>query len=588
MRTIRFSFVLACIVALGWGCAAEVLGGGGGVDAGDDDAPDRPDAWVAGDCEPQTCEELGWACGQFETCGEVVDCADVGRTCGEGEVCIGGYDGPTECVRGGEECEVCSAIPDCSGEAQVTTLSGRVVTPGRSAGDTGNQVGVPNAVVYIPSFRNLDDLPEIPTGLPAGGASCERCEDQGDQLGPFVAAAVTDAAGFFELEEAIPVGEEILLVVKAGKFRRATRLTLPAEDACTDIAMPEQPSGDPASDNPTRLPRDMEDGLAVHMPRIAVTTGVIDAMECVLEKIGIDHREFDNPGSDARIHLYQGVGEDVREDHDDVRGGMLIDDQTPEDSALYGDPNALEGYDMVVSDCKGLTWDSDFSDRDAFGANVRDYVNRGGRMFASHLSFSWLHENGDLGSAATFQEQTVGLDDTGIGEIARNRPLSSPRIDSFRDWMVHEEVVTASELAFPIRHPRSQATGLGSDSEEFVFCTEGDCTHETQQFSFNTPYGAPAQDACGRVAYSGFHVSPAPGEAPGSFPYEDREFPELCGGDLTDQEKVLLYMIFDLAACIGEPVPPTCRPRTCADSTKCGLLPDGCGGLIDCDICTVD
>jgi hypothetical protein len=54
----------------------------------------------------------------------------------------------------------------------------------------------------------------------------------------------------------------------------------------------------------------------------------------------------------------------------------------------------MRRYDLVVSDCEGASWDSAFTERDSAGSNVRQYVNSGGRLFASHLSFSWLHENG--------------------------------------------------------------------------------------------------------------------------------------------------------------------------------------------------
>lgn len=66
-------------------------------------------------------------------------------------------------------------------------------------------------------------------------------------------------------------------------------------------------------------------------------------------------------------------------------------------------------------------------------------------------------------------------------------------------------------------------------------------------------------------------------------PFKDEIFPDPCGDDLTEQEKVLLYALFDLNACIGDPVPPPtpCNPRTCEE--ECGLLPDGCGGLLDCE-----
>src|SRR5690606_34218415 len=132
--------------------------------------------------------------------------------------------------------------------------------------------------------------------------------------------------------------------------------------------------------------------------------------------------------------------------------------------------------------------------------------------------------------------------------------------------------------SFNIIEPRSQVAnsaeenGLGPYSEEFVYCesgTNGCANQRSQQFSFPTPYGAPAENVCGRVAYSGFHVS----SGGNTTAFANVVFPSYCedealgnGGLLTDQEKILLYMMFDLGACVGDdPPPPPCVRATCPD-----------------------
>lgn len=559
-------------------------GGGPGQDG--DDGNGGNDDGTNPRCGVGTCTAIGWACGYLvDDCGQVVDCADEGLACKDNEVCVGGIDKPTECVPGGgTTCPVCSAIPECE-DSSPTRLAGRVISPGRDDDDTGNQVGVPNAIVYISRTKNPDDLPAISEGIPSGGTSCDRCEDQ--DLGPVLVGAVTDATGRFVLEGNVPVGEEFLLVVKAGKFRRATRLTLEASAACTDTTLPSA-----LPDNPTRLPRNMQDGLAVHIPRIAVTTGEIDAMECVFEKMGLAHEEFGNPGDDGnatpRVHLYRGGGSAPGR-------GARIDNDTPHDTTLYSDLDRLLRYDMLIADCEGGSWDGSnrFSQRDDYGDHVREYVNRGGRMFASHLSFSWLHENGDepysdadpiatgLGPAATW-DTSLSSANSGTGRISLDSDHASPRIENFAEWMVSEGVTTAPDYLFNIIQPRSQATGLGDYAEEFVVRQGGN--NRVQQFSINTPYGAPAEAACGRISYSGFHVA-AGGGTSGNSPFANSTFPDHCSGDLTDQEKVLLYMLFDLGACVGsDPLPPPCTPITCEEDS-CGYRPDGCGGVVDCGPC---
>ncbi len=561
-------------------------GSGGYIDFGD-----------AG-CARTTCAKLGWACGYtVDVCGGVINCADEGLACGANEVCVGGIDGPTQCVTGPDmTCELCGSVPDCTTAAQPTRLTGRVVTPGRNATDTANQVGVPNALVYILRSNAEADLPAIASGIPSGGESCDRCEEQ--DLGPLLAGAITDAAGNYTIEGNVPVGVDFLLVVKAGKFRRAEVIpALPVEKACQDSPLPSAV----ADGNPTRLPRAQTDGLAVNIPKIAISTGRIDAIECVFEKMGIAASEFGNFGAPGRIDLYRGGPAGAPE-------GASIDADTPADAALYGALDRLQSYDMVVSDCEGQSWDgrtpaNGFPERVASGDNVREYVNRGGRMFASHLSMSWIHENGTaaysdadpiatgLAAAASWDinyllngiNGNLNTTGTGVVSLVGARPNASPRIQSFADWLVSEAVTTSPGFQFTITDPRSLAASLGSDSEEFVYRTDGN--GRVQQFSFDTPYAAPDGAACGRVAYSGFHVAATNG---GAQPFLTSVFPVHCAGNLTNQEKVLLYMLFDLGACVGdEPLPPPCVPTTCGESgsRRCGFAPDGCGNVLDCGPC---
>lgn len=561
-------------------------------------------------CGTLKCADIGWKCGYTtDECGNVVNCADEGLTCASGEVCVGGIDSPTECsAGGGGACELCSFLPQCE-ETSPTRLVGRVITPGRADSDTGNQVGVPNALVYILQ-NNVDTLPEIPVGIPSGGTACDRCEDQQEQLGDVLFGAVTDATGAFSIEKYVPVGQEFTLVVKAGKFRRATHVTIPEAQACTDVVLPVA-----LPDNPTRLPRDAADGLFVHLPRIAVSTGQIDAMECVFSKMGIADGEFGDPGDPAHVHLYRGGDEDDP-------AGAAIGPETPHSLDLYGTLERLQEYDMVVADCEGPSADGTGPNSEAgrFAGNVREYVNRGGRMFASHLSSSWLIGNGndpyaeataiETGLAAAAQwDRNPPNPATGTGLVSSESPNASPRISDFTAWLLNENVITEADPSFHIIEPRNQVVTLGEFSEEFIHCQEPEPEPEPepedggvrpgpgpgqpttcdriQQFSFNTPYGAPAEASCGRVAYSGFHVAATEGGDGMNGSFQDVVFPSHCAGSLTDQEKVLLYMLFDLGACVGDPPPPPeCKPSTCEElNAQCGFAPDGCGGVLDCGPC---
>lgn len=614
------------------------------------DAPPAPMCTPAPALKP--CASLGWGCGMaIDGCGNIIDCSKEGLVCNaQTETCIGS---PATCQTSsggpGGGCGVCSAIPDCTSKPQTTIVKGRVITPGRTDSDTANQVGVPNAFVYILTNDDETLLPAIPTGIPkdSGGnllTACDRCDDQ--DLGPVLASATTNQKGEFTLSGNIPVNKEFVLVVKIGKWRRAQKYTLAAAAGCATTNL---------ASLVTRLPRNRSDGDAVNIPHIAISTGKVDAMECVLYKLGVDAAEFALPGTNgtgaARIHMYRSTdagGEKMGS------GTTAYTDFAP-DTDLYRDTARLNGYDMVVFDCEGKAYEDN-----TYDVNLRNYANRGGRMFASHWSYTWLHDNGTLNYAAATALNTR-LDtsanwqssnanpSSGTGFISVGRPLANAtKVMTFANWLVNEGAVTLANgnYTFTITDPRDLAASVNTGSEEWVYrfpggsagtcaatsncgsannksaCTamagcswsmgvpfgtcsasancgshtdSASCTGATgcgwtaaastvQQYSFNTPFTAPSTAICGRIAYSAFHVSPGSGDFSGNV------FPAGCTGNLTAQEKVLLYMLFDLAGCVttgGTPVPPACTPLDPKTSCTglCGTLPNGCGGTLDCGAC---
>jgi hypothetical protein len=55
---------------------------------------------------------------------------------------------------------------------------------------------------------------------------------------------------------------------------------------------------------------------------------------------------------------------------------------------------------------------------------------------------------------------------------------------------------------------------------------------------------------------------------------------------MTAQERVLEYMIFDLASCVTPPTTTGCAPKTCAaQGLQCGVTGDGCGNQLNCGTC---
>ena len=224
---------------------------------------------------------------------------------------------------------------DC-GAAAKTSIRGVVVTPSWHRPDP-----LYNAVVYIPN-ENVEPF--------APGVACDQCG--AITSGAPVAAAVTAADGSFTLDD-VPVGKDIPLVIQIGRWRR--QVTIPSVDACKVNVLEREL---------TRLPRNRSEG---DIPHIALATGSVDPIECVLRKIGIDDSEFSAPSGVGRVHLYQ-------------QNGAVLTGSGARGQDLWSDIAKLKTYDMVLLPCEGGVFPKSLSATQ----NMIDYTTLGGRMMTSH------------------------------------------------------------------------------------------------------------------------------------------------------------------------------------------------------------
>jgi hypothetical protein len=320
---------------------------------------------------------------------------------------------------------------------------------------------------------------------------------------------------------------------------------------------------------------------------MAISTGNVDTLHCVLRKIGIEDTEFTNPNGTGRIHLYED-------------NGAVIDGNTPAASTLYGDATRLDDYDMTLFECVG----SRQSKSDANQNRVINYANMGGRVFATHFSYVWLTDdtpssNGNTGPKPFHQtadwevgqdsvDSTLGLvDQTLQGDMA-----TQARRVAFAQWL---QLVGASTTLGEIDvnvarndfNSVSSTPGTMANTPAQLWLHTTDAFTGPLHYTFDTPI-AYAPDPkpttqCGRVLFSDFHVSDA--QSGGD------TFPDECtDGPMTPQEKTLEFMLFDLASCVGPPV-GTCQPKTCTElGVTCGLSGTGCddGVVQDCGMCPMN
>jgi len=128
-----------------------------------------------------------------------------------------------------------------------------------------------------------------------------------------------------------------------------------------------------------------------------------------------------------------------------------------------------------------------------------------------------------------------------------------------------------------ISAPRHDVDAVQNGSLDWIDGTDPDKNNAmVEHFTFNTPVAQTRQ--CGHAIFSDFHVA-------NETDTNSTPFPNECTTTFTAQEKILEYMIFDLASCVTPPQ-SSCTPLSCgAQGLSCGPAGDGCGNQINCGIC---
>ncbi|HEY6077730.1 MAG TPA: carboxypeptidase regulatory-like domain-containing protein [Polyangiaceae bacterium] len=406
-------------------------------------------------------------------------------------------------------------VPDCTGQAP-TTLRVTVYDP---AGVTP----LYNVAGYVPNAA----LAEIATG-----AACETCATP--VSGEPIASGLSDAHGQLLISEGMPAGTNVPLVLQIGKWRR--QVTLPEIKPCQENSF-----DDPMT---FRLPRSSSEG---HLPRIALTTGEADALECFLRRIGVADSEFTNPDGPGRVNLF----------HDSSGASSFQSgDVYPPVATLRASLASLQAYDIVLMSCVGSQSDG----RLVTSQNKQDlqaYLNAGGRVFLEHYHSAWLrggNESQEIEDARKYTPTPfppvaswVPPDDPAYdgGHAGSSAPYlvdtSFPKGKDFADWL---GFVGASPNGagmidlFDVKHP---AMAELPPAQRWIYDTTG-----VPYFSFNTPLEAAPEQQCGRLVHTGIHVGveALTGDKEGPFPSGCKSQP------LTAQEKALEFLLFDLSSCV--------------------------------------
>jgi len=409
---------------------------------------------------------------------------------------------------GGAPCEnLCKRQMACAGGGD-TTISGVVHAPTPPALGTADPLY--NALVYVPNAPVTKFTP---------GVACERCAPAS---GSPLVKALTGPDGKFTLRNA-PVGADVPLVIQIGRWRR--QVVIPSVAACTDTALP---------DELTRLPRNQTEG---DIPAIAVATGEYDPFDCTLRKIGIAESEFTASSGKGRVNLWPYNG------HQPASGTAAGGDE------LMGSLDNLSRYDLVILPC-----DSQAPKEKPLEDNLVAYTGRGGRVFLTDLSYSWLRSDPTFNATVNWVPagQVEGTNFTTLVD------QTFPKGMAFSAWLSAIGAARPAAGQIPVHDPYqgySYVTSPVAPTQTWLYTQD---PHSTIQLvTFNTPIGMPDDQQCGRVVYTQFHVAD---DGASTF-FGDNNFPTACNNDpMTPQEKALEFMVFDLSSCVQADRAPVVIP----------------------------
>jgi hypothetical protein len=431
-----------------------------------------------------------------------------------------------------------------------TTVTGKVYDP-------AGKNPLYNVAVYVPAVP----LVALPRGVPTGAdaCSCNALYKSGA-----IVNTQTGVDGSFTLTN-VPVGANVPLVIQIGKWRHMTSVTT---TACQTTAL----SGTTLKFPTSIPPGDINDSI----PDIAVSTGGMDTLECLMLRIGIASSEYVGGSNPAgHIHIFAGG------DSSGIYGAPELPalSTAPASPAnLWSTQAQLMPYDVVLLSCEGY---------ETYNANppaLEAYLNAGGRAFASHYHYAWFagpilgqQPGGQWPSQSYTAPAAWGTNlatwapdqNKGPPGPANGTPVTTlngsshpfPKGLAFQQWLTNVGAlgVHAAPGDLSVYQPHYDAVvgAANTPSQPWITAPDGTTTNTTY-FSFDTPVNAAAAadggapNYCGRAVFSDLHVGGDPSTHDTSPP------PGGCDNvDLSPQEKALEFMLFDLSSCV---IPDTIAP----------------------------
>ena len=298
-------------------------------------------------------------------------------------------------------------------------------------------------------------------------------------------------------------------------------------------------------------------------------TGSVDALECVLRKIGIaDSRVQAIPAArGACASTWATATVAPRAPPVAVFASM------PTEDSLWGTQAAIDAYDMISSRARARQYDKTTAAQQV----VIDYANAGGRIFTTHYGYVWLFNDAPFSSTANVAGRS---DPQRSPPTPRRRTINQlPQRAWLAQWLKaplpdqHAGADPDPDPAPRLQRGRRALAGVGRASPMRPTPPGSRCTTRSTRRSASAPANQCGKRALQRLPRGGRdHVRPRPSR------------PSAPGRDDAAGEDARVHDIFDLGRLRHA---TRLHPQTCAWTRRRRAAPsgDGCGNIIQCGTC---
>ncbi len=306
-----------------------------------------------------------------------------------------------------------------------TVITGKVFDPSSTATFQPAASGANNLpLAGVTIFQNAGPLTTL-----ADGVACDTCAALES---PYQTGTISGADGSFTLNNVSPgASGTVPITVQSGRWRRKINIT--SNDLVNGGGIVEC-AVNPVKDGALRLPRsraasvdnpgNLQSGVQVDIPKIALVVGDREGLECWMRKIGFSDemqpRRAAAGGGAARIQLFRTNGARLRDvygptcttanvntvcnlvannadracvQRNDGAGNVYKCEYDPpynatggpiRSSTFYTDPNVMNEFTAALLPCDSA--DIGATPPAAYTSTVRSYLQAGGRMFMDHLT----------------------------------------------------------------------------------------------------------------------------------------------------------------------------------------------------------